>query len=69
MMGSRRQLAATLGRIYPYRAAKQQAPGVAATDVKGFPDKSGMTGAPDEPGMTGAPDELGMTGDARSGRA
>ncbi len=28
--GGRRQLAATLGRIYPYRAAKQQAPGVAA---------------------------------------
>ncbi len=41
---NRRQLAATLGRIYPYRAAKQQAPGVAATDVKGFPVRSGMTG-------------------------
>ena len=39
-----RQLAATLGRIYPYRAAKQQAPGVAANDVKGFPNRSGMTG-------------------------
>ena len=42
MMGSRRQSAATLGRIYPYRAAKQQAPGVAATDEKGFPNKPGM---------------------------
>ncbi|MBQ2151401.1 MAG: hypothetical protein II434_07745 [Bacteroidales bacterium] len=63
MMGSRRQLAATLGRIYPYRAAKQQAPGVAATDAKGFPNKSGMTGAPDEPGITGASDESGMTGE------
>ena len=39
----RRQSAATLGRIYPYRAAKQQAPGVAATDAKGFPNRSGMT--------------------------
>ena len=78
MMGSRRQLAATLGRIYPYRAAKQQAPGVAATDAKGFPNKSGMTGAPDElgitgasdePGITGAPDEPGITGrgDVRTG--
>ena len=63
MMGSRRQLAATLGRIYPYRAAKQQAPGVAATDAKGFPNKSGLTGAPDEPGITGASDESGMTGE------
>ena len=62
MMGSRRQLAATLGRIYPYRAAKQQAPGVAATDAKGFPNKSGMTGAPDELGITGASDEPGITG-------
>ena len=40
-------MAATLGRIYPYRAAKQQAPGVAATDAKGrFPNKPGMTGSP-----------------------
>ena len=62
MTESGRQLAATLGRIYPYRAAKQQAPGVAAADAEGFPNKSGMTGAPDEPGMTGAPDEPGMTG-------
>ena len=29
LMDGRRQLAATLGRIYPYRAAEQQAPGVA----------------------------------------
>ncbi|MBQ6301702.1 MAG: hypothetical protein IJK75_04835 [Bacteroidales bacterium] len=43
MMDSRRQLAATLGRIYPYRAAKQQAPGVAAAGAKGFPNRSGMT--------------------------
>ncbi len=42
--GGRRQLAATLGRIYPYRAAKQQAPGVAAADAIGFPNRSGMTG-------------------------
>ena len=62
MMCSRRQLAATLGRIYPYRAVKQQAPGVAATDAKGFPNKSGMTGAPDELGITGASDEPGITG-------
>ena len=41
--GGRRQLAATLGRIYPYRAAKQQAPGVAAAGAKGFPIKPGMT--------------------------
>ena len=61
MTESGRQLAATLGRIYPYRAAKQQAPGVAAADAKGFPNKSGMTWAPDESGMTGAPDEPGMT--------
>ena len=40
----RRQSAAALGRIYPYRAAKQQAPGVAADDGKGFPNRSGMTG-------------------------
>ena len=61
MTESGRQLAATLGRIYPYRAAKQQAPGVAATDAKGtvatdakgFPNWSGMTGRfPVEPGMT-----------------
>ena len=39
-----RQSAATLRRIYPYRAAKQQAPGVAADDGKGFPNRSGMTG-------------------------
>ena len=44
-------MAATLGRIYPYRAAKQQAPGVAATDAKGFPN-------PVEPGMT---NRSGMT--------
>ncbi len=43
MTDSRRQLAATLGRIYPYRAAKQQAPGVAAAGAKGFPNRSGMT--------------------------
>ncbi len=46
MTESRRLLAATLGRIYPYRAAKQQAPGVAATDEKGFPNRSGMTVRP-----------------------
>ena len=57
-MGSRRQLAATLGRIYPYRAAKQQAPGVAGADAEGFPNRSGMT---DRSGMTGSPDEPGMT--------
>ena len=67
-----RQLAATLGRIYPYRAAKQQAPGVAATDAKGtvatdakgFPNWSGMTGRfPVEPGMTNDP---GMTKEPNS---
>ncbi len=44
MTESRRLLAATLGRIYPYRAAKQQAPGVAATDEKGSSVMPGMTG-------------------------
>ncbi len=53
MTESGRQSAATLGRIYPYRAAKQQAPGVAATDAEGFPNRSGMTGSPVKPGMTG----------------
>ena len=47
---NRRLLAATLGRIYPYRAAKQQAPGVAATDVKGFPVEPGMTRIPEQVG-------------------
>ena len=41
LMDGRRQLAATLGRIYPYRAAEQQAPGVAATDVKEIPGQVG----------------------------
>ena len=59
MTESGRQLAATLGRIYPYRAAKQQAPGVAGADAEGFPNRSGMT---DRSGMTGSPDEPGMTG-------
>ena len=44
MTDSRRQLAATLGRIYPYKAAKQQAPGVAATDVKEIPGQAGNDG-------------------------
>ncbi len=44
MTDGRRQLAATLGRIYPYRAAKQQAPGVAATDEKGIPEQVGNDG-------------------------
>ena len=43
MGNGRRQSAATLGRIYPYRAAKQQAPGVAATDARRCPIGSGMT--------------------------
>ena len=50
MTNRRRQLAATLGRIYPYRAAKQQAPGVAATDAKGFPNRPGITGIPEQAG-------------------
>ena len=54
MTDGRRQLAATLGRIYPYRAAKQQAPVVAATVTKGFPNRPGTTSrSPVEPGMTG----------------
>ncbi len=54
MTDGRRLVAATLGRIYPYRAAKQQAPGVAATDEKGFPNRSGMTVGNDEvPGQAG----------------
>ncbi|MEE3476014.1 MAG: hypothetical protein VZR01_01230 [Candidatus Cryptobacteroides sp.] len=61
MMDSRRQLAATLGRIYPYRAAKQQAPGVAAAGAKGFPNRSGMTNMS---GMTEC--KPGMTGDSRT---
>ncbi len=48
IMDGRGQLAATLGRIYPYRAAKQQAPGVAATDAKGFPNRPGMTRIPEQ---------------------
>ncbi|MBQ6300992.1 MAG: hypothetical protein IJK75_01205 [Bacteroidales bacterium] len=44
-------MAATLGRIYPYRAAKQQAPGVAATDAKGTV-ATDAKGFPVEPGMT-----------------
>jgi len=51
MTDSRRQLAATLGRIYPYRAAKQQAPGVAATDVKEIPGQAGDD-RKSVPGMT-----------------
>ena len=43
MTDGRRLLAATLGRIYPYRDAKQQAPGVAATDEKGSSVMPGMT--------------------------
>ena len=43
MTDGRRLVAATLGRIYPYRAAKQQAPGVAATDEKGSSVMPGMT--------------------------
>ena len=63
MMGSRRQLAATLGRIYPYRAAKQQAPGVAAADAMGFPNRSGMTsGLKQIPGQAG---DDGQAGDLK----
>ena len=53
MTDRRRKLAATLGRIYPYRAAKQQAPVVAAADAKGFPNRSGITGMPDQAGQDG----------------
>ena len=52
MTNSRRQLAATLGRIYPYRAAKQQAPGVAATDAGEIPEQVGTDATPVGPGMT-----------------
>ena len=58
MTGSRRLLAATLGRIYPYRAAKQQAPGVAATDAGEIPEQvvndgqAGDDATPVRPGMT-----------------
>ena len=52
----RRKSAATLGRIYTYRAAKQQAPGVAAADAKGCPNESGMTV---EPGITVMPERIG----------
>gem|GEM_PF-3046490 len=65
MTESGRQLAATLGRIYPYMAAKQQAPGVAATDAEGFPNRSGMTGSPDEPGMTGQAGDDGEVGNEK----
>ena len=44
MTDRRRQSTATLGRIYPYRAAKQQAPGVAATDEEAMPDQAGQDG-------------------------
>ena len=65
MTNRRRQSTATLGRIYPYRAAKQQAPVVAATDAKGFPNRSGITGIPEQagnddvkPGMTEKPEMI-----------
>ena len=41
-------MAATLGRIYPYRAAKQPAPGVAATDVKEIPELVGNDEIPEQ---------------------
>ncbi len=44
MGNGRRQSAATLGRIYPYRAAKQQAPVVAAADEEAMPDQVGQDG-------------------------
>ena len=44
MGNGRRQSAATLGRIYPYRAAKQQAPVVAAADEEAMPDQAGQDG-------------------------
>ena len=52
MTDGRRLLAATLGRIYPYRAAKQQAPGVAATDAREIPEQVGNDATPVGPGMT-----------------
>ena len=52
MTDGRRLVAATLGRIYPYRAAKQQAPGVAATDAKEIPEQVGNDATPVGPGMT-----------------
>ena len=58
MTDGRRLVAATLGRIYPYRAAKQQAPGVAATDAGEIPEQAGNDGlvgndaTPVGPGMT-----------------
>ena len=57
--GGRRQLAATLGRIYPYRAAKQQAPGVAAADGKEIPGQAGddeQVGNDEIPGQAGDDD-------------
>ena len=53
MTGSRRQLAATLGRIYPYRAAKQQAPGVAAADAGEIPEQAGNDEVPGQAGDDG----------------
>jgi len=44
MGNGRRQSAATLGRIYPYRAAKQQAPVVAAADARRCSIRPGRTG-------------------------
>ena len=54
--GGRRQLAATLGRIYPYMAAKQQAPGVAAADGEEIPGQAGddeQVGNDEIPGQAG----------------
>ncbi|MBQ6301025.1 MAG: hypothetical protein IJK75_01370 [Bacteroidales bacterium] len=58
MTGSRRLVAATLGRIYPYRAAKQQAPGVAATDAGEIPEQVGNDG---QAGDDATPVGSGMT--------
>ena len=56
MMGSRRQSAAPLGRISPYRAAKQQAPGVAAAGGEEIPGQAGddeQVGNDEIPGQAG----------------
>jgi|GEM_PF-4870424 len=53
MTERKRLLAATLGRIYPYRAAKQQAPGVAATDAGEIPEQAGNDGLAGNNGRAG----------------
>ena len=74
MTDGRRMVAATLGRIYPYRAAKQQAPGVAATDAGEIPEQAGNDGLAGNDGRAG--NDVGLflepafkAGESKDGKA